>query len=257
MNKADFSITLLRPEIPHNTGAIGRLAVGLGVTLDLVRPLGFRLDGESVRRAGLDYWEHLDCRVHDTWEDYLSARAPKRFFFLSTKGGKSLYDLKFEQGDALVFGNESSGLPPAFYERYEEKLFRIPMAGEHARSINLANAVAIASHECYRQLVHAGKNAAQETKWTISGKCDIDDEWRGYVGRVFRHHKGKYYKLVGFAPHSETLEPLAVYQLLYGDFGLWTRPAKMFFDTVEKDSRRVRRFEPVTDLAGGADGTIS
>jgi len=149
---AEFSIVLLRPEIPHNTGAIGRLAVGLGVRLDLIRPLGFHLDDESVRRAGLDYWEHLVYRVHDTWEAYLAAACPRRFFFLSTHGEKSLYDLRFEPGDALVFGNESSGLPKDFYERYRDRLFRIPMPGEHARSINLANAVSIASYECYRQL---------------------------------------------------------------------------------------------------------
>ncbi len=147
-----FSIVLLRPEIPHNTGAIGRLAVGLGVTVDLIRPLGFRLDDESVARAGLDYWRHLDLKVHDSWEDYLAVRRPRRFFFLSTKGERSLYELKFEPGDALVFGNESSGLPKDFYERYRERLFRIPMPGEHARSINLANAVSIAAYECYRQL---------------------------------------------------------------------------------------------------------
>ena len=147
-----FSIVLVRPEIPHNTGAIGRLAVGLGVKLNLIRPLGFRLDDESIRRAGLDYWPHLDCEVHDTWEDYLATARPRRFLFLSTHGEKSLYDLRFEPGDALVFGNESSGLPKDFYGRYREQLFRIPMPGEYARSINLANAVSIAAYECYRQL---------------------------------------------------------------------------------------------------------
>ena len=147
-----FSIVLVRPEIPHNTGAIGRLAVGLGVKLNLVRPLGFRLDDESIRRAGLDYWPHLDCEVHDTWEDYLAKARPRRFLFLSTHGEKSLYDLRFEPGDALVFGNESSRLPKDFYGRYREQLFRIPMPGEYARSINLANAVSIAAYECYRQL---------------------------------------------------------------------------------------------------------
>ena len=147
-----FSIVLLRPEIPHNTGAIGRLAVGLGVKLNLIRPLGFHLDSGSIRRAGLDYWEHLDVAVHDTWEAYLAAERPRRFFFLSTHGEQSLYDLKFEAEDALVFGNESSGLPQDFYARYRERLFRIPMPGPHARSINLANAVSIAAYECYRQL---------------------------------------------------------------------------------------------------------
>ena len=156
----DFSIVLVRPEIPHNTGAIGRLAVGLGVTLDLIRPLGFRLDEESVRRAGLDYWQHLDCRVHDSWEEYLASRSPRRVFMLSTKGEKSLYDIRFEKGDALVFGNESSGLPKDFYEKYRDRLFRIPMPGEYARSINLANAVSIASYECCRQLCCCGKEVA-------------------------------------------------------------------------------------------------
>ena len=152
MNPPAFSIVLLRPEIPHNTGAIGRLAVGLGVRLNLIRPLGFHLDADAVRRAGLDYWEHLDLGVHDTWEDYLAKERPRRFFFLSTHGEKSLYDLAFAPGDALVFGNESSGLPKDFYVRYRELLFRIPMPGVHARSINLANAAAIAAYECYRQL---------------------------------------------------------------------------------------------------------
>lgn len=147
-----FSLVLLRPEIPHNTGAIGRLAVGLGVKLNLIRPIGFHLDDESIRRAGLDYWAHLDWKVHDTWEEYLASECPKRFFFLSTHGERSLYDLKFEEGDALVFGNESSGLPRDFYTRYRDLLFKIPMPGEHARSINLANAVSIAAYECYRQL---------------------------------------------------------------------------------------------------------
>jgi len=147
-----FSIVLLRPEIPHNTGAIGRLAVGLGVPLHLVRPLGFHLDDKSIARAGLDYWPYLDLHIHDTWEDFLSAAQPKRLFFLSTHGEKSLYGCRFAPGDFLVFGNESSGLPKPFYETYRADLFRIPMPGEHARSINLANAVSIAAYECYRQL---------------------------------------------------------------------------------------------------------
>jgi len=147
-----FSIVLLRPEIPHNTGAIGRLCVGLGVPLHLVRPLGFCLDDRSVQRAGLDYWPYLDVTVHDTWDDYLAAARPTRLHFLSTHGVTSLYDCAFEPGAALVFGNEGSGLPSDFYTRYRADLFRIPMPGEHARSINLANAVSIAAYECYRQL---------------------------------------------------------------------------------------------------------
>lgn len=154
--KQDFSIVLLRPEIPHNTGAIGRLCVGLGVPLHLVKPLGFALDDRSIARAGLDYWPHLDVTLHDTWEEYLATAKPKRLIFLSTHGKRSLYDCRFEPGDTLAFGNESSGLPNGFYDRYGESLFKIPMPGEHARSINLANAVSIATYECYRQLTGGG-----------------------------------------------------------------------------------------------------
>ncbi len=152
ISSAPFSIVLVRPEIPHNTGAIGRLCVGLGVPLHLIRPLGFRLDEKAIARAGLDYWPYLDLRLHDTWDAFLESVRPKRFFFLSTKGEKTLYDCAFAEGDALVFGNESSGLPKDFYARYREQLFQIPMPGTHARSINLANAVSIAAYECYRQL---------------------------------------------------------------------------------------------------------
>ena len=131
---------------------MGRLCVGLGVPLHLVKPLGFALDDRSISRAGLDYWPHLDMTLHDTWEDYLASARPKRMHFLSTNGERSIYDCRFEAGDALVFGNESSGLPKDFYVRYGPSLLRIPMPGEHARSINLANAVSIAAYECYRQL---------------------------------------------------------------------------------------------------------
>jgi len=148
----DFQITLVRPEIPHNTGAIGRLAVGLGVRLNLVRPLGFQLNERSLRRAGLDYWEHLDCRVYDDFDAYLREARPRRMHFLSTHGSVSLYGVRFVPGDVLVFGNESSGLPPELYDRYRDSLVRIPMPGPHARSINLANAAAIAAYECFRQL---------------------------------------------------------------------------------------------------------
>ena len=157
----NFSIVLLRPEIPHNTGAIGRLCVGLGVPLHLVKPLRFALDDRSISRAGLDYWPHLDFTLHDTWEEYLASAEPKRLRFLSTRGERSLYNCRFEPGDALVFGNEGHGLPKPFYERYRESLFRIPMPGEHARSINLANAASIAAYECYRQLAAQGLNEGQ------------------------------------------------------------------------------------------------
>ena len=145
-------IVLFQPEIPHNTGAIGRVCVGLGWPLHLVRPLGFHLTEHQVKRAGLDCWDHLDLRVHDTWAAFLETVRPERLFLMSTRGTRSLYSCAFAPGDALVFGSESRGLPEEFHVRYAERLFRIPMPGEHARSINLANAVSIAAYEAFRQL---------------------------------------------------------------------------------------------------------
>lgn len=145
-------IVLVKPEIPHNTGAIGRVCVGLDCALHLVRPLGFHLSDQYLQRAGLDYWAHLRLAVHDSWDDFLKAVKPPRLFFLSTRGERSLYACDFQPDDALVFGNEGSGLPQEFYLRHGERLFKIPMPGEHARSINLANAVPIAAYEAYRQL---------------------------------------------------------------------------------------------------------
>lgn len=145
-------IVLVKPEIPHNTGAIGRVCVGLDCPLHLIRPLGFHLSDGYVQRAGLDYWEFLKLAVHDSWEAFLAEAKPARLFFLSTRGARPLYECAFQPGDALVFGNEGKGLPPEFYERYADRLFKIPMPGEHARSINLANAVSIAAYEAYRQL---------------------------------------------------------------------------------------------------------
>jgi tRNA (cytidine/uridine-2'-O-)-methyltransferase len=145
-------LVLVKPEIPHNTGAIGRVCVGLDCPLHLIRPLGFRLTEQHLRRAGLDYWDHLTLTVHESWDAFLGTVNPERLFFLSTRGERSLYDCAFHAGDALVFGNEGHGLPDAFYGRYRDRLFRIPMPGPHARSINLANAVSIAAYEAYRQL---------------------------------------------------------------------------------------------------------
>jgi len=151
-------IVLVKPEIPHNTGAIGRLCVGLDCPLHLIRPLGFHLSDQYVQRAGLDYWEHLRLTVHDSWEAFLSAVQPPRLFFLSTRGEQSLYACAFQPGDALVFGNEGHGLPEPFYTRYGDRLFKIPMPGEHARSINLANAASIVAYEAYRQIDAAAQS---------------------------------------------------------------------------------------------------
>lgn len=152
----DLNVVLLQPEIPHNTGAIGRLCVGLDIRLHLIRPLGFTLYSGRVKRAGLDYWEHVRLSVHDDWDAFLVSESPDRLVFASTHGERSLYECSFREGDYLVFGSESSGLPESFYDRYRDELYCIPMPGQHARSINLANAVAVGVYEAFRQLSSGG-----------------------------------------------------------------------------------------------------
>jgi len=146
-------LVLVHPEIPHNTGAIGRLCVGLGARLHLVRPLGFQLTDRFVKRAGLDYWEHLDLRIHDSWPDFLAGVEAGRIWLATTKAGRSLYECRFSRDDILVFGSESAGLPDAIHDAFPERRFAIPMPGPHARSLNLAQAAAVAAYEAFRQLV--------------------------------------------------------------------------------------------------------
>ncbi len=149
----DINIVLFAPEIPQNTGAIGRLCVNLDARLHLIEPLGFQLDATHLRRAGLDYWQHLDLRVHPHWEAFLAAESPERLHVASTKGTRPYYEAEYRLGDYLVFGRETSGLPDSFYERYRNEMTIIPMPGRHARSLNLANAVGIVLYEAYRQIV--------------------------------------------------------------------------------------------------------
>ena len=147
-----FNIVLVAPEIPQNTGTIGRLCVCTDAALHLIRPLGFSLDEKHLKRAGMDYWPFLNLSVYDTWEEFLEKNGnPQRMFFCSTKTERSLYDCAFQEGDWLVFGNEGHGLPPPFYQRYESRLVTLPMPGTHCRSHNLANSVSIALYEALRQ----------------------------------------------------------------------------------------------------------
>ncbi len=144
-------IVLYQPEIPDNTGNIGRTCVALGAKLWLVRPLGFRLDDRHLRRAGLDYWQHLDWEAVDDWPE-LQRRIPDRQPWFFTKHASKLYtEARFAQGDVLVFGSESQGLPPSLVASDPNRLLRIPMAPE-ARSLNLAVSVAVAAYEARRQM---------------------------------------------------------------------------------------------------------
>lgn len=144
-----MQLVLVEPEIPHNTGAIGRLALATGSTLHLVKPLGFSLDEKSVRRAGLDYWKDVDLKVWESFEELLAAHPDADIWFLSTKGKNSAWNVKFQSNDFLVFGPETRGLPEAWLD---DRAIRIPMKGDSTRSLNLATAVAIILYEAERQV---------------------------------------------------------------------------------------------------------
>lgn len=146
-----FNIVLFQPEIPQNTGTIGRLAISANCRLHLIEPLGFSLEDKYLKRAGLDYWQHLSPVIHPDWDSFIRTEKPERMFFISTHGEKSYFDASFQIGDYLVFGRESAGLPGEFYDMYKDDMWLIPMPGKFSRSLNLANAVSITLYEAMRQ----------------------------------------------------------------------------------------------------------
>ena len=148
-----MDVVLVAPEIPQNTGSIGRLCVATASPLHLVDPLGFLVDDKHVRRAGLDYWEHVVLARHASWEAFLAARPPGRLLlFAARPPGPSYASIRFRADDVLVFGGESRGLPAAIREAHADALHTIPIHSPHVRSLNLANAVAIVLYEGLRQL---------------------------------------------------------------------------------------------------------
>lgn len=145
-------IVLVEPEIPQNTGNIGRLCLATQSTLHLVEPLGFRIDDAQLKRAGMDYWEHLDVRYWKSLEALRAAASPgSRFFFVTTKSDRPYTSVPFRESDHLVFGRESAGLPTAWLDANAERTITIPMWDPRARSLNLATAVAIVLYEALRQ----------------------------------------------------------------------------------------------------------
>jgi tRNA (cytidine/uridine-2'-O-)-methyltransferase len=146
-----FHIILHQPEIPQNTGSIGRLCVNNGAKLHLIHPLGFETSDYYLRRAGLDYWEKLNPTHHDSWEDFLECNPAKRLWFFSTKGQKRHTQVDWHHGDGLVFGRETAGLPDEILEAHPHNLVRVPMLGDFHRSLNLAQAAAIGLYEALRQ----------------------------------------------------------------------------------------------------------
>lgn len=145
-------VVLVHPEIPPNTGNIARLCVGANVELHLVKPLGFSLSDKYLRRAGLDYWDKLRLVVHPSLDSFLST-LEGNFYFFTSRGVKNYTNIKYQQGDYLIFGSETRGFPEKIYKEYEKRLFRIPMFGE-VRCLNLSNSVAIVLYESLRQILN-------------------------------------------------------------------------------------------------------
>ena len=147
-----FHIVLLEPEIPANTGNIGRSCVCTGSVLHLIRPLGFQVDDKMIRRAGLDYWKDLDVQIYDNFADFLQ-RNPEcegRLYMATTKARRTYADVSFRDGDYIMFGKESAGIPEEILVQYEPQCIRIPMATDR-RSLNLSNAASIVLYEALRQ----------------------------------------------------------------------------------------------------------
>jgi tRNA (cytidine/uridine-2'-O-)-methyltransferase len=155
-----FNIVLVEPEIPPNTGNVGRLCLATRSTLHLVRPLGFSLHDRQLRRAGLDYWNEVPLKVWDSFDTLQRAQASAvRYFFVTTKTKRFYYDAKFREDDFLVFGRETKGLPEHLLAANADRCITIPMHG--TRSLNLATAVAIVLFEAVRQQCSDRTNAAR------------------------------------------------------------------------------------------------
>lgn len=153
-----FNIVLHQPEIPNNTGNIGRTCIATGCALHLVHPLGFSTSEKACRRAGLDYWPRLAPTEHQSWESYLAAVAPGpgRLWLFSTKATRAVWDAPLEMGDHLIFGKETAGLPDELLARHADRLVTLPMVPTE-RSLNLATAVCAVVYEGLRQLVGRGE----------------------------------------------------------------------------------------------------
>lgn len=147
-----LNVVLVHPEIPPNTGNIGRLCCAVGARLHLVKPLGFRIDDRSLKRAGLDYWDKVDVVVWDDLETYIAATERNRIVLTGSKRGDTYFRVRFLPGDHIVFGPETTGLAPDMFERFPERVARIPIDLTKVRSLNLSTAAGIVVYEALRQV---------------------------------------------------------------------------------------------------------
>lgn len=147
-----FHVVLVEPEIPPNTGNISRTCAITGLKLHLVKPLGFSIDDRSVKRAGLDYWDHLDLEVHESLDAFLEKYGDRKLYLATTHGDVRYTDVSYEKGSFLLFGKETAGLPKDLIARYPDTAVRIPMGNDpDLRSLNLSNSAAVLIYEALRQ----------------------------------------------------------------------------------------------------------
>lgn len=146
------SIVLVQPEIPGNTGAVGRTCVALDIELILIHPLGFVISDKKLKRSGLDYWQHIRLAEYPNWEAFLEARAPRadQLFLFEEFGATSFYEPTYPDDALLVFGCETKGLPQEIIEQHQDRLFKLPMRSDHIRSLNLANSAAAVVYQAMR-----------------------------------------------------------------------------------------------------------
>jgi tRNA (cytidine/uridine-2'-O-)-methyltransferase len=145
-------VVLYQPEIPPNTGSVARLCAATLTPLHLIEPLGFKIDDKHLKRAGLDYWDFVDLRVHDSWSDFLATARSARLLYFSKKAARSYTRISYDENDYLVFGPETRGLPEEWIFANPDCALRIPMMSSGVRSLNLSNAVSIVLYEGLRQL---------------------------------------------------------------------------------------------------------
>lgn len=148
----NFNIVLFEPEIPQNTGNIGRTCVLTNCTLHLIKPLGFSIDDKAVKRAGLDYWPYLDLHLYDSFDELREKYKESTFYFSTTKAKHFYHEVQFKQGDFIVFGRESSGLPDKIRDSDPLRCIRVPMINTTTRSLNLSNTVSTVVYEALRQI---------------------------------------------------------------------------------------------------------
>lgn len=148
----NLNIVLFEPEIPQNTGNIARTCVLTNSKLHLIKPLGFSLDEKQLKRAGLDYWQYLDLAVYDSYDELREKYKDSTFYFSTTHAEHSYHEVNFKEGDFIVFGKESSGLPDGIKESDPERCIRVPMLNTSTRSLNLSNTVSIVTYEALRQM---------------------------------------------------------------------------------------------------------